>query len=255
MNFIRKRVLAGEFMCGAWCNLASSITVEMASQLGYDWILLDQEHGPGDNLTLLHQIQAADAGGSAGVIVRIAWNEMPRFKRVLDLGAAGVMVPYVQTEEEARYAVDSLRYTPQGMRGAAGTPRAAGYGRGFAQYYAQANQNLLTVVQIETQKALDNLEAIAAVDGVDVLFVGPLDLSISLDLPGRFEDEDYCRALEQVAQAAKQAGKAAGILLPSTKEIPLLAEMGYTFIAVNSDGGIVVSGMAHNLEALSRFKG
>lgn len=254
MNFLRQRVLAGEFMCGAWCNLASSITVEMASQVGYDWILLDQEHGPGDNLTLLHQIQAADAGGSAGVIVRIAWNEMPRFKRALDLGAAGIMVPYVQTEEEARQAVDSLRYAPQGMRGVAGTPRAAGYGRGFQEYYDQANQNLLTVVQIETQKSLDNLEAIAAVDGVDVLFVGPLDLSISLNLPGRFQDKDYCRALERVAQAAKQAGKAAGILLPSTEEIPMLADMGYTFIAVDTDGGLLIKALAKTLEALSAFK-
>ena len=121
MSFIRERVLNGEFMAGAWCNLGSSLTVEMAARIGYDWILLDQEHGPGDNLTLLHQIQATEAG-KADPIVRIAWNEMPRFKRALDLGAKGIMIPYVQNAKEARLAVDSMRYSPEGIRGVASSP-------------------------------------------------------------------------------------------------------------------------------------
>ena len=176
MQFIKDRVLSGEFMAGAWCNLASSITTEMASTLGFDWVLIDQEHGPGDNLTLLHQMQAISVGGAAA-LVRLTWNEMPRFKRALDLGAAGIMIPYVQNKEEAEYAAASMQYSPAGLRGVASSPRATDYAQTFQDYYAKANENLLTVVQIETGEAVKNAADIASEPGVDVLFVGPLDLS------------------------------------------------------------------------------
>jgi 4-hydroxy-2-oxoheptanedioate aldolase len=253
MKFIRKRVLAGEFMAGAWCNLGSPITVEMAARAGYDWILVDQEHGPGDNVTLLHQIQAAEAGPGA-VVVRIVWNEMPRFKRALDLGAAGIMVPYVQSRQEAADAVSFLRYPPEGLRGVAGSPRATGFGRDFSDYFTDANHNLLTVVQVETGKTVENLESIAAVEGVDVLFVGPLDLSVSLRKPGRFNDPDFIDVLERIARIARSAGKAAGILLPGLSELPVVASLGFTFVATGSDGGLVTAGMQENVEALSKYK-
>jgi 4-hydroxy-2-oxoheptanedioate aldolase len=253
MSFIRERVLSGEFMVGAWCNLGSSLTVEMAARIGYDWILLDQEHGPGDNLTLLHQMQAAQIG-KAAPIVRIAWNEMPRFKRALDLGAKGIMIPYVQNAEEARLAVDSMRYSPEGIRGVASSPRAAGFGREFDKYYAEANRKLLTVVQIETGEAVANLESIAAVDGVDVLFVGPLDLSISLDMPGRFDDPAFREVLAKVGEASRAAGKAAGILLPGPDLIKLVHSLGFTFVAAGADGGMVVTGFSQVFEALSSYK-
>ena len=253
MQYIRERVINGEFLAGAWCNLGSSITVEMASKMGFDWVLLDQEHGPGDNLTLLHQMQAV-AAGAAAPVVRIAWNEMPRFKRALDLGAAGIMVPYVQNREEAEYAAASMRYSPEGLRGVAGTPRAAGYGADFDDYYAAANGNLLTVVQIETGTAVFNVEAIASVSGVDVLFVGPLDLSISLNLPGRFDDLEFLKVLGTVAQKATAAGKAAGILLPGVRLVEVVRDLGFNFIATGSDGGMVMAGMRDSLTALRRHK-
>ena len=253
MKFIRERVLAGEFMAGAWCNLGSSITVEMASRAGFDWILVDQEHGPGDNMTLLHQIQAAE-GGPGAVVVRIVWNEMPRFKRALDLGAAGIMVPYVQTAREAEDVVSFLRYPPDGRRGVASSPRAAAFGVDFPAYFEAANQNLLTVVQVETEKTVENLEAIAAVPGVDVLFVGPLDLSVSLRKPGRFEDPEFLAVLKHTAGVARTAGKAAGILLPGISNLPMAAELGFTFIATFSDGGLVTAGMHDHFEALRKYK-
>ena len=253
MDFIKERVLSGEFMIGAWCNLGSCLTVEMAARIGYDWILLDQEHGPGDNMTLLHQMQAAQAGNAAP-LVRIAWNEMPRFKRALDLGAKGIMIPYVQDAEEARLAVDSMRYTPEGIRGVASSPRAAGFGREFDKYYSEANRKLLTVVQIETAEALANLESIAGVDGVDVLFVGPLDLSVSLNMPGRFDDPAFREVLSQVSEAAKAAGKAAGILLPSPVHAKLVHSLGFSFVAAGSDGGMVVNGFSQSFEALNSYK-
>lgn len=253
MNFIRERVLNREFMAGAWCNLASGITVEMASTMGYDWVLVDQEHGPGDNMTLFGQIQAISVG-SAAPLVRIAWNEMPRFKRALDIGAAGIMVPYVQNRQEAELAAASMRYSPAGLRGVASSPRAAGYGAGFESYHAAANASLLTIVQIETAQTLKNLDDIAAVKGVDVLFVGPLDLSTSLNMPARFDDPRFIKVLETVARAAKKAGKAAGILLPGPGLTEQVRSLGFTFVAAGSDGGMVMTGLKHALDELQKFK-
>lgn len=253
MYFIRDQVLAGHFMAGAWCNLASSITTEMAARAGFDWILIDQEHGPGDNITLLQQIQAIGDRPSAPV-VRIAWNEMPHFKRALDLGASGIMIPYIETADDAARAVGYLRYPPEGQRGVALSPRAAGFGENFDTYFSVANRKLLTVTQIETGKAVQNTREIAAVDGVDVLFVGPVDLSISVGLPGRFDDPDYRGLLAKVATAAQEAGKAAGILLPSGKLIEMVYKMGFRFVAIGSDSGIVMQGMKKNRTAMAAFQ-
>lgn len=253
MYYIREKVLAGEFMAGAWCNLASSITVEIAASAGFDWVLIDQEHGPGGSETLFGQLQAVGQR-SCAPIVRIAWNEMPRFKRALDLGAAGIMVPYIQTAAEAQNAVRYLRYPPEGLRGAAASPRATGYGANFETYFSEANHNLLSVHQIETARAIENLQDIAAVDGVDVLFVGPLDLSISVGMPKRFDDPEFRQLLSKVALSAGQAGKAAGILLPSAELIDMVHGMGFTFVAVGSDGGMVVKGMQNNIAALKQYK-
>jgi 2-keto-3-deoxy-L-rhamnonate aldolase RhmA len=253
MHFIRKQVLAGRFMAGAWCNLASSITVEMAAIAGFDWILIDQEHGPGDSLTLLQQFQAIGTRPCAP-ITRIAWNEMPRFKQALDLGSAGIMIPYVETAEDAARAVSYMQYPPAGVRGVASSPRATGFATDFDSYFATANQDLLTVTQIETTQAVKNAAQIAGVDGVDVLFVGPMDLSISAGMPGRFEDKNYRALLAKVAEAAKECGKAAGILLPSTQELEMVYDLGFRFVAVGSDGGMVMQGMQKHWNILSSYK-
>ncbi len=253
MHFIREEVLAQKFMAGVWCNLASAITTEIAASAGFDWLLIDQEHGPGDNQTLLGQLMAIGDKPCAP-IVRIAWNEMVLFKRALDLGASGIMVPYIQKVEEAKRAVSYLRYPPDGVRGVAGTPRAAGYNVDFENYFSQANKSLLSVHQIETGQAVKNAADIAAVDGVDVLFVGPVDLSVSLNRPRRFDDPEYREVLKKVATTARGKGKAAGILLPSAGLIDMVADMGFTFVALGSDAGMVVQGMKNNLDALRPFK-
>jgi len=253
MHYIREQVLSGRFMAGAWCNMASSLTAEMAARAGFDWILIDQEHGPGDSIILLQQIQAIGDRPSAP-IVRIAWNEMPRFKRALDLGASGIMIPYIQTAEEAAKAVGYLRYPPEGQRGVAVSPRATGFGTNFETYLSEANRNLLTVTQIETGKAVQNAKEIAAVDGVDVLFVGPVDLSISVQLPGRFNDRSFQDLLSKVASTARAAGKAAGILLPSEQQIEMVYEMGFRFVAVGSDSGMVMQGMKANRVTLAHYQ-
>jgi 4-hydroxy-2-oxoheptanedioate aldolase len=253
MNFIRQRALSGELLSGCFLNLGSSLTVEMAGQVGFDFLLIDLEHGSGDQEALVHQLQAASATPAAP-LVRIAWNEPWRFKRVLDAGAMGVMIPWVNDAEEARAAAAAMRYFPDGIRGAAVLNRGSSFGLHFEEYFTQANDNLTTVVQIETREALDNAAEIAAVPGVDVLFVGPFDLSISLGLRGQFEHPDFIAALDRVASAAKDAGKAAGILLQQQDQVADLVERGYTFICLGSDGGLVANGMRSNSAALTAFK-
>ncbi|MCJ7821875.1 MAG: aldolase/citrate lyase family protein [Armatimonadetes bacterium] len=242
MNWIRDRVLNGERVCGTWLNLGSAMTAEIAALAGFDWVVLDLEHGAGDHDSLTHQIQAVSATPAAP-IVRIAWNEAPRFKRVLDLGCAGIVVPYVTTPAEAEQAVASMRYPPQGIRGAASLTRAAAYGKDFAEYLSTANQKLLTVVQIETEPTLDYLDEIAAVDGVDVLFIGPLDLSVSMGIPAQFDHPRFRSAVARVNEAARRAGKAAGILLGRVEQIEQTVADGFTFIGIGSDGSVLANGM------------
>jgi 4-hydroxy-2-oxoheptanedioate aldolase len=159
------------------------------------------------------------------------------------MGAGGIMVPYVNTVEEAKQAAAAMRYPPQGVRGVARSNRAAGFGQKFETYYAEANDQLLTVVQIETGEAVGQAEEIAGVEGVDVLFIGPLDLSVNLGIPGQSDHPDLRAAVSRVIAACRKAGKAAGILLGSVAQIAPTVADGFTFIAVGSDGALVSAGM------------
>jgi 2-keto-3-deoxy-L-rhamnonate aldolase RhmA len=254
MKYLRQRVLQGEILAGAWLNLGSSLTAEIAGRAGLDWLLIDLEHGCGDHEALVHQLQAIDATPAAG-IVRIAWNEAPRFKRALDQGASGIMVPYVNTVDEARLAVASMRYPPAGIRGVARSNRAAGFGQEFDRYFAEAGENLLTIVQIETAEAVGNAAAIAALEGVDVLFIGPLDLSVNLGIAQQYAHPEFRAAVGRVVAACRQAGKAAGILLASPDQIASTVADGFTFIAAGSDGGMVASGMKNLVGAFAAYRG
>jgi len=251
-NSFRARLLAGEWLSGTFINLGSSLTAEIAARAGFDWLMLDYEHGPGSEETLLGQLQAVSGFGAA-TVVRIAENDAPRFKRALDLGSGGVMVPYVNDAAQARAAVDSVRFPPHGTRGVSKFNRAAGFGFGFEDYYQNAHKNLVTMAQIETPEALDNLDEIAAVDGIDVLFVGPLDLSTNLGIQGQFEHPSFVAARQKVSAAARKAGKVAGILATAPAQIPVLRSEGYTAVALGSDGGAVASGLHQTLAALRSF--
>ncbi len=238
----RKRVLAREWLTGTFLNLGSPMTVEIAGLAGFDWVLIDHEHGPGGEDTLLHQLHAASAT-PAFPVVRIAQNETPRFKRALDMGALGIMVPYVSTVAETKAAVLAMRYPPHGIRGVAKFNRGAGFGGDFDEYYAHAHERLLTVIQIETIEAVNNIEDIAAVDGADVLFVGPADLSYNMGIPDQLESPVFIDALKKVSAAAQRHGKAAGILVHNAALVPKVRELGYTFTALGSDGGAVRAGL------------
>ncbi len=235
---IRERVLKGEFVAGTWCSLGSPAAAEITALCGFDWVLLDAEHAPSTTAGIMGQMQAVSRFATAPV-VRIPWLDRVAIKWSLDIGAAGIMVPYVETVEQAREAVSFMRYAPEGVRGVAGATRASAFGFEFPQYFAEANRRLLTVAQMETRLAVDNSRAIAAVDGVDVLFVGPMDLSTSLGMPKRFADPAFMEVLGIVADNARAEGKACGILLPNADLIPRFKEMGYTFVAVSSDVNVL----------------
>lgn len=247
----RRRVLARERLAGTFLNLGSPLTVEMAGCAGFDWLLLDHEHGPGGDETMLHQLQAA-AATPAYAIVRIAANEPARFKRALDVGAGGIMVPWINTAAEAQAAVASLRYPPRGIRGVAKMNRACDFGSTFADYYAQSHERLVLMAQIETPEGVANAAAIAAIDGVDVLFIGPMDLTTSLGVQDQYDHPRYRDAVRQVSAAARAAGKATGILLLNPALLPMCDEFGITVVALGSDGGHVNAGLRASAAAIKK---
>ncbi|NUN96631.1 MAG: 2-dehydro-3-deoxyglucarate aldolase [Candidatus Omnitrophica bacterium] len=253
MKWIRKRVLSGELLSGTFLNLGSGLTAEIAGQAGFDHVILDLEHGSGDQESLVSQLQALE-GTPAAAVVRVASNEAPRFKRVLDLGPSGVMVPMVNTAEEARQAVAASRYPPEGNRGVAGWNRACRFGPGFEEYFKEANRNLLVVVQIETPEALGNLDSIAEVEGVDVLYVGPTDLSVSLGIPRQFEHPHMQEAYDKVVASARKHGKTAGILAPRYELLEGFIGRGFTFVSVSSDGAVVAEGLYRLAAGFAQFR-
>lgn len=253
MKYLRQRVLNGELLTGVWCNTASSISVEIAGKSGFDWVLIDLEHGIGDLSHLVPQLQALGSSPTAP-IVRIGWNEATRFKRVLDLGASGVMVPYVGSPAEAREAARAMQYPPQGIRGIATLTRANAFGYEIEEYLEKANDGLLTVVQIETSHAIETIDEIAAVDHVDVLFVGPMDLSTNLGVQRQFDNPIYRDAVKKVVQACRNHGKAPGILLHSPEQVDGAINDGFRFVALGSDGGMLTKAMRETAATLNAKK-
>lgn len=250
MKWARQRALQARLFAGSWLNMGSSDTAEIAGLAGYDWVLIDLEHGSGDHKDLLHQLQALEAYPTAAV-VRVPNIDAVVFKQVLDLGPSGIMVPNVETAEQAHQLISCVRIPPLGKRGAATSTRNSGYGFHYAQYLAEANDNLLVAAQIESRVGLANVEAIAAVDGIDVLFVGPTDLSIDLGLSSDPEQPEFREALVRIATAAQQHGKVAGTLVRNPQQARQYLALGYRFIALGSDRGMVIQGMKANAEFFS----
>ena len=226
---------------GTFLNLASPLSARMAAQLGFDWLLIDLEHGACTEETLPSLLLAVE-GTACAPIVRVVSNNQDSIKRALDFGAVGVMVPYVSTAEQAKAAVSFTRYPPAGCRGVASSTIATGFGMRTDEYHQSAATDVLTIVQIETREGVENADSIAAVDGVDVLFVGPLDLSFNLGCPKQYDDPNLHAAFDQVIQACVDHNKAAGIL--STPErVEGHQTQGFSFVAVGSDAGALREGL------------
>jgi 4-hydroxy-2-oxoheptanedioate aldolase len=239
-NRFKHAIREGRQQIGLWCSLPGGFAAELLAGSGFDWLLLDTEHSPGDPLTVLEQLQAV-APYDVSPIVRPASNDTVLIKRFLDMGAQTLLVPYVQSAQEARAAVAAMHYAPQGVRGVAGTTRATRFGR-VEGYHKRASEELCLLVQVETQESLNALEDIAAVDGVDGVFVGPGDLAASLGYPGQLMHPAVVAAVEDAIKRILACGKPAGILTPDNAFAARCIELGTVFTAVGSDLGVLARG-------------
>jgi len=250
VNTFKRAIKAGKQQIGLWSSLSSNVTVEVIAGSGFDWILIDTEHSPNELPMVLSQLQAA-TGGTAHPVVRPAWNDTVLIKRFLDAGVQSFLIPYVQTEEEARAAVAATRYPPKGVRGFASASRASRFGR-VKDYYAHADEEICVLVQIETQQGLDNLETIARVEGVDGVFIGPGDLSAALGYLGGPGHPEMQPVIEETITRIKAAGSVPGILTGDEKLARRYIELGCLFTAVGADIGILARGSE---QLAAKFKG
>jgi 4-hydroxy-2-oxoheptanedioate aldolase len=239
VNKFKHALKAGKPQIGIWSSLSSHIVAEVLANSGFDWVLLDTEHSPNELPMVQSQLHAM-AAGTATPIVRVPWNDMVMVKRYLDIGAQSLLLPYVQTVDEARNAVTYTRYPPHGVRGVAGSTRATQYGR-IRDYYKRVQDELCVLVQAETRTALKNLDAIAGVEGVDGVFIGPNDLAADMGFLGNLQHPELWKAIEDAARRIRKAGKAPGILVGEA-DGKRCFDMGYLFVAVGADVGMLARG-------------
>jgi 4-hydroxy-2-oxoheptanedioate aldolase len=248
VNTFKRALKAGDRQIGLWCTLSNHYAMEVVAGAGFDWVLVDTEHSPNELDMVLSQLQAV-APYATHPVVRVPWNDMVTIKRFLDIGAQSLLIPYVQNEEEAKKAVAHTRYPPAGVRGVAGSTRANRFGR-VKDYARRASEELCVLVQIETRTALDNLEAVAAVDGVDGVFIGPADLHASLGYAGQTANPDVKKLIDDAIGRIRRAGKAPGVLTGAEADARRWLELGAQFVAVGVDATI----LARESESLrSRF--
>ena len=246
---VRDRLAAGETLYGTFLGLGSSLAAEACAVAGFDWLLVDLEHGGGDERALLQQVMAAEAR-RVPMLARVESAERIRTGRLLDTGVAGIMFPRLESVEDVRTAVRHLRYPPEGDRGVATYNRVYDFGL-RPEGLATANDSVVGVVQVESRRAVESAAGMAAVPGVDVLFVGPRDLSTDLGCPGRFDHPDFVAALDQVLAAAKNGGIAAGILAGDATQAAVYTDLGFRFVGVGSDASLLARAAA---DAVARLR-
>jgi 2-dehydro-3-deoxyglucarate aldolase len=237
---LRTRIAGGKPQFGCWLSLASPFSAEALSQAGFDFLVVDMEHSPADTLDTIGLLQAI-GNGTAAPVVRITENRTSLVKRAMDCGAPNIIFPSVNNADEARAAAAAMRYpqsidgrSNRGQRGVAGVVRAARYGL-ETDYALRANEAAFTIVQIETRAGLENVEAIAAVDGVDALFVGPADLAASLGHLGHSDHPEVQEAIARVLQVARKANKAAGTFAFTGESARAAAAQGFALVGVAAD--------------------
>jgi 4-hydroxy-2-oxoheptanedioate aldolase len=241
VNRFKRAILAGAPQIGLWNSLSSPVAVEVIAGSGFDWILLDTEHAQTD-LPLLHaQLQAMMEHPETSPIVRVPWNDMVTIKRYLDAGVQSLLIPYVQNEREAADAVRYTRYPPRGVRGFAGSSRATRFGR-IRDYHTRASDEICVLVQVETLEAVAHLDSIAAVEGVDGIFVGPGDLSASMGHLGDLGHPEVRKLVDDTLKRIRKAGKAPGIITGDEALARHYLEIGALFVAVGADVGVLARG-------------
>jgi len=246
----RARLRGGEPSFGIFLAMGSPVSAEVCGGAGWDWCLIDLEHGLGAEASMHAELVALELMGTPA-LVRIESGAPLRIGRVLDHGAAGIMVPRLGSAADVAQVVACTRYAPTGARGVAFSARGAGYGAASADDTSLINESITVFIQIENAGAVAEIDAIAAIDGVDVLFVGPNDLTHTLGIPGRFEDPHYLDTLALIANAAKSAGKVAAIMLHSTDEVEWLRPMGYSCFGVTNDASLLAQASRAALASIS----
>jgi 2-keto-3-deoxy-L-rhamnonate aldolase RhmA len=237
---MKERLAAGETLIGTFLSLGSPLAAEALGLAGFDWLLVDLEHGGGQESQLLGQVLGARAAG-VHALVRVESAERSRTARVLDIGVEGVMCPQVNSEAAASAWAAALHYAPDGNRGVALYHRAARFGTD-PDAIENARRVTLGVAQIESAAAVEEVERIAAVPGIDVVFIGPSDLTFSMGIFRQFDAAEYRGAVERVVGAARDAGKTAGIFLGSPEGIPQAVADGFRMIGVGSDATFMMAG-------------
>ena len=236
-NTFKRALASGQRQIGLWSSMGSVAALEVVGHSGFDWILLDTEHAPNELPDIMSQMRVL-VGSTAETVVRPAWNDFVVIKRYLDAGARTLLIPFVQNESEALQAVRAIRYPPHGVRGVSVSSRANRYGR-VTDYFARVQDELCLLVQLETKAALERLDAIAAVDGVDGIFVGPSDLAADLGHLGNPGHPEVQAAIKSAAEACRRNGIPAGILAPVEADARRYLDWGYAFVAVGADLGLL----------------
>ena len=246
MNFA-ERLRHNELLLGTMLTIPSPEVAEMVAKCGFDWLFMDGEHAPLPILEWQRLMQAV--GGRCASVLRVPSLSERDIKKALDIGAEGIIVPMVNNVEQARQAVAWSKYPPRGRRGV-GLARAQGYGLDFADYMEQANDRTALIVQAEHIDAIGNIDAIAAVDGIDAVFIGPYDLSASMGRTGQVDDPEVVAAIERVRAACSANGVALGYFGVDAASVQAYIERGYRLICAGVDAGFVTAGAKQVLETL-----
>lgn len=249
---ILSKLSSGRPLLGAWITISHPEIVDILSNMSFDWFMFDMEHAPltvRDVEALLMPLKGTDVVP----FVRVAWNDQVLIKLALDLGVAGVLVPWVNTREEAERAVRAVRYPPAGVRGV-GPRRCVNYGlQDAAEYFRRWNELAMLIVQIETRTGYENLDEILSTEGVSGIFVGPSDLSASLGYFGRADSPEFTKVLEDIAERArKHSGKIVGIMAATPEFAKKVVDMGYNFISLSHDTRYLIRGAELYLKAIQQ---
>lgn len=233
-NPVKQKLKSGRKTSGAFLQLGSNISAEIMSGAGFDWLIVDMEHAPGDFANLLSQLQAMN-GSDVVPFVRAPWNDAVAIKKILDTGVQGVLVPYVNTRAEAEAAVSACKYPPQGIRGVAGSPRAAGYGQNVKAYIEKANRENIVLIAVETPEAVENLDEILQVSDLDGIFIGPMDLATSMGHVGNPGHEEVQRAIATIEEKVLASDKFLGTIAPAWDKAQAFYDKGYQWLILMQD--------------------
>lgn len=254
LNHVRQRLQRGEPSIGTWLSLPSPEAAEYVSTLGFDWLVVDTEHNAIDIRTLGQMFSAMAVSGVAPM-VRIPWNSGENIKRVLDAGAWGIVVPMVNTREEAELAVANTKYPPEGIRSVGGSRHAMSFGTSAKEYYGHANDQILVVVQIEHIDGVNNAEEILSVPGIDACFIGPNDLAASMGLgigvPLESDQPELVDAIMHIRDTAKKHGVAPGVHTSGAEGMNARIEQGFQFCALASEMKYLMGGLGEAIGQLN----